>query len=80
MESLIRREPSLKRTFEELPCREEDHKAIADLMAEEYLVAGSDGGDNQNGRVVYSITLASEDLLDVNTSSHEVIGGPKDSG
>ena len=77
---MIRKEPSLRETFEALPSREEYHQAIAEMMDAVDLVAGSDGGDDWNGRVVYSITLASEDLLEIHTSSREVRGGAKDSG
>ena len=63
-----------------MPNKEEHHGAIADLMINEQLVAGSDGGDDQNGHIVCSIILASEDLLDYHISSHEVFGEPKDSG
>ena len=80
IEELIREEPSLERIFRALPHRQEDHEAIADLLVNGNLVAGSNGGDNQDGRIVFSITIASEDLLDVHTSSHEVQGVPKDSG
>ena len=78
--SLIQKEPQLREVFEALPSETEDHMAIADLISAQELVAGSDGGDDQNGRIVFAITLTSEDLTEVHTSSHEIIGGPKDSG
>ena len=80
LEGLKSREPSLAEIFQELPYAEEDHRAIAELMRDGKLVAGCDGGDNQNGRIVFNMTLASEDLLDIHSSSHEILGGPKDSG
>ena len=49
-------------------------------MIEGSLVAGSDGGDDHNGRIVFSVVLAAEDLTEVHTSSSEAHGSPKDSG
>ena len=43
-------------------------------------MAGRDGGDNQDGRIVFTLTLASKDLTEIHSSSHEIKGGPKDSG
>lgn len=80
IEELIREEPSMEQICKALPHHQEDHKAIADLLANGNLVAGRDGGDNQDVRIVFSITIASEDLFNVHTLSHEVQGGPKDSG
>ena len=80
LEELIRREPTMKGIFKNLPHAEQDHQAIAELIREDRLVAGSDGGDDQDGRIVFSITIAADDLLDIHTSSHEIDGGPKDSG
>ena len=80
LESLIQSEPTLEYIFRQMPHREEDHGAIADLMIREQLVAASDGGDDQDGHIVCSIILASEDLLEIHLSSHEVFGEPKDSG
>ena len=68
------------RDFWEMPHSEEEHSNIADLMVRESLVVGSDGWDDQNGRIVCAIILASEDLLDYHISGHEVFGEPKDSG
>ena len=78
--SLIALEPTFEYIFREMPYLEEDHSAIADLMAQENLVAGSDGGDDQNGRLACAIIPASDDLLDYHISGHEVYGEPKDSG
>ena len=80
LESLIAMEPTLGYIFKKMPHLEADHNAIADLMIQDNLVAGSDGGDDQNGRIVCAITIASEDLLDCHTSGHEVYGDPRDSG
>ena len=49
-------------------------------MIERELVAGSDGGDDQDGRIVFTLTLESEDLTEIHSSSHEIKGGPKDLG
>ena len=80
LEELIRREPTLREIFQDLPYETEDHQAIAKLIIGDRLVAGSDGGDHQDGRIVFTVTFASDDLMDIHTSSHEVKGGPKDSG
>ena len=80
LEALIEAEPSFAYIFGELPHEEEDHNAIADLMIQERLIAGSDGGDDQNGRIVFAMVLASDDLLDQHISGHEAYGLPKDLG
>ena len=64
IKSLIALEPSFEYIFREMPHSEEDHSNIADLMIRKSLVVGSDGRDDQNGRIVCAIILASEDLLD----------------
>ena len=80
IEELIKREPSLGQIFQELPHADEDHQALAELIIDDKLVAGSDGGDNQDDRIVFTVTLASEELTDIHTSSHKIRGGSKDSG
>ena len=79
LEELINRDPPLREIFRKLPYATEDHQALAKLIENE-LVTGSDGGDNQDGRIVFTLTLASEDLTEIHSSSHEIKGGPKDSG
>ena len=78
--TLIASEPSLEYVFRGLPHTEAESGTIVDLMIQEKLVVASDGGDNQDGRIVCAIALASEDMLDYHISSHEVYGEPKDSG
>ena len=80
LETLIAEEPTYEYIFRELPHRYEEQTAIADLMIQECLVAGTDGGDDQNGRLVMSITLASDDLTEMHVSGHDVYGYPRDSG
>ena len=80
MDKPIKQDPTLREIFLELPHEEEDHEAIAESIIDGKPVARSDGRDYQDGRIVFTITLASDDLMNVHTSSHEVRGGPKDSG
>ena len=80
LDTLIEEEPSYGYIFRKLPHRHEEQGTIADLMIQGVLVAGTDGGDNQDGRLVMAITLASEDLTEVHVSGHEVYGNPRDSG
>ena len=49
-------------------------------MIQGNLVAGSDSGDDQNGRLVISVAFSSDDLLESHVSGHEVYGHPNDSG
>ena len=77
---LIRSKPSLRKILIKLPTRQEDHEEIAELLTNGALVAGSDNGDDHYGRIVFMVLFASEDLLDIHRSSHEVYGEPKDSG
>lgn len=80
VETLIRQEPAFEYIFRRMPTRYEDQTAIADMMIQGKLVAGTDGGDNQEGRLVMAIVLSSDDLTEHHTSGHEVFGQPKDSG
>ena len=80
LEALIKTEPTYECIFRKLPHRYTDQTAIADLMIQGNLVAGSDGGDDQNGRLVMSVAFSSDDLLESHVSGHEVYGHPKDSG
>ena len=40
----------------------------------------SDGGHDQDSRIIFVITMVSEDLTELHMSLHKVQGGPKDSG
>ena len=77
---LIKNEPSLMEIFIKLPNTQEDYEEISELLVKGVLVDGSDGGDNHDGRILFRVILASEDVLDIHRSSHEVFGIPKYSG
>ena len=51
-----------------------------ELLENGELVAGCEGGDNQNGRMVFSVLFTSEDLHEMHLSSHKAHGLPTDSG
>ena len=80
LEKLVASEPSLGYILREMPHLEADHGAIADLMIQGRLVVGTDGGDDQDGRIVCAVILASDDMLEYHISGHEIYGEPKDSG
>ena len=50
-----------------------------ELLENDELVAGCDGGDNQNGRMVFSVLFTSEDLNEMHLSSHKAHGLLKES-
>ena len=80
LDALIEAEPSFEYIFQELPHAEEDRNAISEFMIQGKLNAGSDDGDDQNGRIVFAMVFASDDLIDQHVSGHEAYGLPKDSG
>ena len=49
-------------------------------MIQERLIVGRDGGGDQNGRIVFAMVLALDDLLDQHVSGHEAYGLPTDLG